>query len=181
MILGNKPAVLNVMVGATTPTTAARTQIVLRLFDASGTIVRSDTALTDTQFAVAPTTAAPSVQFLLPASSLQSGMRWQVVRDPKRLVSDNSASDDVFPRSGTAAIATADVPALTIKFVPITLSAHNNSTASLSPAQLADFTRTLESVMPVGTISASVAPAFVSQATLVRRRAVATYRSGRSC
>lgn len=164
IILGAKPAVLNVMVAAATPTTAARTEIVLRLFDANGTLVHTDTTLTEAQFLAAATTAAPTVQFLVSASVLQSGLRWQVVRDPRHLVSDNNAADDIFPRAGTAALLTTELPTLTVRFVPITLSAHNNSTASLSASQLTDFTRTLESAMPVTLLSTSIAQPFTSQA-----------------
>lgn len=163
MILGAKPAVVNVMVSASAQTVAPRTQIVLRLFSANGALVRTDTALTETQFTVAPTTAAPSVQFLIPGSVLQTGMRWQVIRDPKLLVTDANTSDDVFPRTGTAALATTDLPTLSVRFVPITLSAHNNSTATLFSSQLADFTRTLESAMPVSALSTSIGQPFASQ------------------
>ena len=123
MVLSGDAAVVNVLVRSV-PTSSASMQIVLRIFDATGALIRTDTVVMQGSLGASPTYDSPSVQFLVPASVLKGGLKWQVVRDPKLLVPDDSLSTDVFPRTGTASLATVSVPALNIRFVPIVLAAH---------------------------------------------------------
>ncbi len=155
MVLGSRAAVVNVLLRSLVPVTRPM-QLVLRLFDAGGTLLRSDTVVASGPLGSAPTYTAPSAQFLVPASVLAAGVRWQVVRDPRKLVPDDTAANDVFPRTGTAALSTVNVPPLTIRFVPIVLGAYGNATGVVNTANLSDYLRTLTSVHPLGTISAHV-------------------------
>ena len=155
MVLAGNAAVVNVLVRASTAVTKPM-QIVLRLLDASGALVRSDTALTVAALGTAPSFEAPSVQFLVPAAVLRSGLRWQVLRDPKRESPDDSVANDAFPRAGVATLATVTVPPLNIRFVPIVLSAHGNATGAVNTAVLPQYLRSLLSIHPLGVVNARV-------------------------
>ena len=164
IVLSGTAAVVNVLVGTTTPRSATM-QVVLRIFDATGALIRSDTAVASGTFGPSPTYSAPSVQFLVPASVLRAGLKWQVLRDPKGLVPDDSSATDVFPRTGTATLATASVPPLTVRFVPITLAAHGNATGNVNDGNLPQYLRTLKSVHPLGVVNVHVGPALVTNAS----------------
>jgi hypothetical protein len=56
-------------------------QLVLRLRNAQGAVVYSDTVVTRLALSGTPTCLSPSVQFLVPSSRLAAGLTWQVVRD----------------------------------------------------------------------------------------------------
>jgi hypothetical protein len=155
MVVGGNGAAVNVLIHVDVPSSSPM-QVVLRLFNAAGVLVRADTQLTVGSLGASPSYAAPSVQFTLPASALSAGMKWQVVRDPKGAVPDMDLADDVFPRQSPATLATAAVPTLRIKFVPVILTAHGNATGVVTTATLPNYLRTLESVHPLGTIEASV-------------------------
>jgi hypothetical protein len=155
MVLSGNAAVVNVLVRAT-PASATPMQLVLRLFDATGTMIRSDTAMTTGTLGASPSYDAPSVQFLVPAGVLKGGLTWQVVRDPRQLVADDVAADDVFPQTGRATLATVSVPPLDVRFVPIVLAAHGNATGAVSTATLPQYLRTLRSVHPLGVVNAHV-------------------------
>ena len=162
IVLSGNAAAVNVLVRASSPT-APPMQIVLRLFNAAGAIVRTDTAVTSV-LSVLPSYNSPSVQFLIPAASLQAGMRWQVVRDPRRVVVDDSSSNDVYPASGTLALPTVTVPAMKIRFVPIVLASHNNATGVVTDALIPEYLRTFKSIYPVGPINAHVGLPFTTTA-----------------
>ena len=155
MVLSGDAAVVNVLV-TSVPTSSASMQIVLRIFDATGALIRTDTAVTQGSLGASPTYDSPSVQFLVPASVLKGGLKWQVVRDPKLLVPDDTLATDVFPRTGTAALSVVTVPPLNIRFVPIVLAAHGNATGAVSTATIPQYLRTLLSVHPLGVVNASV-------------------------
>ncbi len=164
MVLGGGAAVVNVLVRAAT-TTSASTQLVLRLFDPSGGLVRADTATTRGPLGPTPSYLAPSAQFLLPSSLLQPGMQWQLVRDPKGLLPDDSTANDAFPRGGRAALATVSVPGLRVRFVPIVLASHGNATGAVSNGTLPEYLRTALSVHPLGTVSGFVGTPFTTSAS----------------
>jgi len=164
MILSGSPAVVNVLVQSTPPS-ATQMQIVLRLIDASGSVVYTDTALTRGSLGAAPSYISPSAQFLVPTAKLAAGLQWQILRDPNGLVADDTAGNDVFPATGTQSLATASVPALNIRFVPIVLASNNNSTPSLSDALIPDYLRTLRSIHPMGVINTHIGPSFTTAAS----------------
>nr|MDQ3082353.1 zinc-dependent metalloprotease [Gemmatimonadota bacterium] len=163
IVLSGNAAVMNVLIRANS-TSSTPMQVVLRLFNAAGTLVRSDTAVATT-LGTAPAFSAPSVQLLVPASVLQAGMRWQVVRDPRNVVPDDVPSNDVFPATGTQALAAVTVPPVKIRFVPIVLASHNNATGQVTDAMVPDYLRTLKSVQPVGVIEASAGTPFTTEAS----------------
>ena len=164
MVLSGNAAVVNVLVRAV-PASTRSMQLALRIFDAGGALIRTDTAVTQGTLSPSPTYDAPSAQFLVPASVLKAGLTWQVVRDPKLQVPDDSLATDVFPRAGRAPLATVTVPPLRIRFVPIVLAAHGNATGSVSAATISDYLRTLLSVFPLGAVSAYVGTPLVTNAS----------------
>ncbi len=161
MVLSGSAAVVNVLVQASPPSTTPM-EIVLRLRNAQGTLVYSDTVITRLALGASPTYLSPSVQFLVPSARLASGLTWQVVRDPRGVAADDVPSNDVFPRTGTQPLVTATVPPLTIRFVPIVLAANGNSTPSVTDAGLTEYLRTLRSIHPLGVVNAHIGPAFTT-------------------
>jgi hypothetical protein len=164
MILSGNAAVVNVLVRAV-PASSRSMQLALRIFDAGGVLIRTDTAVTQGTLSPSPTYEAPSVQFLVPASVLRPGLTWQVVRDPKAHLPDDSVTTDVFPRAGTAPLATVTVPLLRIRFVPVVLAAHGNATGSVSAGTIPEYLRTLLSVFPLGAVSAQVGTPLTTNAS----------------
>ncbi|HEY4219580.1 MAG TPA: Ig-like domain-containing protein [Gemmatimonadaceae bacterium] len=163
IVLGGNAMVANIMLSGA-PASTTSMQVVLRLYNSGGALVRTDTAVTQSALGAAPDYAAPSVQVLVPASAIQSGLRWQVVRDPRGVVPDNDASNDVFPRTGTTALSTVAVPALNVRFVPIVIAANSNSTPPLTSGQLTAYLRATRSLHPLGAINAHVGEAFTTSA-----------------
>ncbi|HVX39420.1 MAG TPA: Ig-like domain-containing protein [Gemmatimonadaceae bacterium] len=161
MIRGGLPAAVNVLLTSTRQV-AEPFQLVLRLFDAHGAIVRTDTVMVAGTLSATADFAAPSAQFLVPASVLDSATSWQLVRDPRHVAPDDSAGDDVFPRAGTAALSTVAVPPLTVRFVPIVLASNGNATAQISDAELPEYLQTLRSIYPLGRIDAHVGAPFTT-------------------
>jgi hypothetical protein len=164
IVLGGSAAVVNVVMRANVPQSRFM-KVVLRLFDAGGTLVRADTVIKGSVTDASPDYAAPDVQFLIPASALAAGLRWQVDRDPTGISVDDSSANDVFPRSGTAALATAIVPPLDIHFVPIVLSAHAGETGAVTSGMMPEYLRTVRSVHPLAEITATIGAPFATTAS----------------
>jgi len=160
---GGPAAVLVVL--STQVRVIADMRVALRLLNAGGTLVHSDTEWVSAAIDAVPTVAQPAVRFLLPAAHIQSGLQWQVVRDPAGETPDDDATTDVYPRSGPAVLVVADVPPLNVRFVPITLSANGGSTPAISQADLDGYLRTVRSSLPVGRVNATIAPAFATSAS----------------
>lgn len=164
MVLAGDAAAVNVLIHASVPT-ALPMQVVLRLFNSTGELVRADTAATKGTLGASTTYSAPNAQFLLPATALQAGLRWQVIRDPRHAMPDDSAANDVYPLSGTQPLATVDVPTLNVRFVPIVLSSHNDATGQVSDGTIPEYLRTLKSIYPIGRINAHVGTPFATAAS----------------
>ena len=162
MILSGQPAVVNVLVQATPPTTTTQMQLVLRLMDASGAVVYTDTTVTHGSLGASPTPISPSAQFLVPVGKLAAGLRWQVTRDPNGVVADDATANDIYPGTGAQTLATQSVPALNIRFVPIVLASNGNSTPPLNDALIPDYLRTLRSIHPLGAINTHIGASFTT-------------------
>lgn len=161
IVLGGNGVAVNVLMSSNA-FGAAPMQIVLRIFNAVGALVRADTAAVNGTVTSSPTYAAPTVQFVLPPSALFPGMRWQVVRDPRGLVADPNAANDVFPRTGPSPLALVTVPTLRLRFVPIVLTAHGNTTGNVTVGNIPDYLQTLESLFPLANIEATVGDPFAT-------------------
>jgi hypothetical protein len=155
IVRNGRSAVLNVLLTAT-QSIAAPSTVVLRLLDGSGTIVRADTASAVVPAATTPTRAFPSMQFLVPASALQAGRRWQLLRDPAGALRDSSAANDVFPRGTPAPLDLVDVPVLRVRFIPIVLTSHNNATGTVTPGSLSEYMRIVRALHPHGALDVSI-------------------------
>ncbi len=163
MILDGNSAVLNVLLSSTAPNRAPG-QLVLTLTDSSGAAVRSDT-LTPPPFTGASTYEQPSAQFLLPKTSLRSGLRWRLRRDPRGIAVDVDVTNDVFPRSAPAPLVSAVLPTMRIRFIPIVLSAHGDATGNISGGNIEGYLPTLRRTFPLGPLAISVGTPLVSSAT----------------
>jgi hypothetical protein len=157
MVLGGNGAAVNVLMSSNASRVAPM-QLVLRLFDATGSLVRADTMQFNLPPGPAPSYESPSAQFLLPASALAPGLRWQLLRDPGHLARDSVPANDAFPRLGPTPLPTVAVPPLRVRFVPILLTAYGDVVGNVTAANVQQYVRMLESVYPVGTIEASVGP-----------------------
>ena len=164
IVLGGNAAVVNVVMRGTLNQPRAM-QLVLRLFDAGGALLRADTVTRQATIDANPDYAAPDAQFLIPASMLAPGLRWQVARDPKGVTPDDSSANDVFPRTGTVPLATVTVAPLDIRFVPIILGAHGNATGAISQATLPEYVRVVRSVHPLGGVAATIGDPLTTQAS----------------
>ncbi|HKS04803.1 MAG TPA: Ig-like domain-containing protein [Gemmatimonadaceae bacterium] len=159
MVLNGNGAAVNVLI-ASTVQSATPMKIVLRVFDAGGSLVSADTALTSGTITASPSMNAPTVQFRLAPSALVPQMKWQVVRDPQGLVTDADVANDVFPRVGTPTLSMVSVPSISIRFVPITLTVHNNTTGNVSAGNIAEYLRMVRSVHPLATITTTIGTPF---------------------
>jgi len=164
MVLSGNSAAVNVLVRANPPSSTPM-QIVLRLFNAAGTLIRADTTVTTGSLGASPSYAAPSAQFLISAATLQPGLRWQIARDPRGLVADDTTANDVFPAAGPQALATVTVPPVNIRFVPIVLASHNNATGAVNDGLIPEYLRTFKSIYPVAQINAHVGTPFTTTAS----------------
>ncbi|MGH7470396.1 MAG: Ig-like domain-containing protein, partial [Longimicrobiales bacterium] len=158
IVLNGNPAVVNVLIrGTLEGNNFPRLQVVLRLFNANGVLTRTDTVRTPGLISQTVSYATPSAQLLVPASALSAAMQWQVEVDPLRQVVDDNRANNVFPRTGRRLLPTVTVPALKVHFVPLTLSAHNNSTVAVTAGQMPEYIRTLRSVQPLGALTTTIA------------------------
>ncbi|MEX2281307.1 MAG: Ig-like domain-containing protein [Gemmatimonadota bacterium] len=163
IVLNGNAAAVNVLIRVPEANpTAPPVQVVLRLFEANGTPIRTDTANTTGVIGSSPSYAAPTAQFLVPATVLRSGLGWQAEVDPRRLTVDEDRTNNVFPRTGTGNIVTTTVAPLKVRFVPSVLAAHNNSTVTVSTALMPEYLRTLRSVHPLGVITPTIGTAFTT-------------------
>jgi hypothetical protein len=160
-VLSGSAAVVNVLLQASPPSTTPM-EVVLRLRDAQGTLIYSDTVVSRLALGASPTYLSPSVQFLVPSNRLAAGVTWQVARDPRGVVADDVPSNDVFPRTGAQPLVTATVPPLNIRFVPIVLASNGNSTPTVSDAGLTEYLRTLRSIHPLGVVNVHIGAAFTT-------------------
>ena len=163
IVLSGGAAAINVLVRAT-PSSTTRQRILLRLTNPDGSVVRTDTVLTNGTLLSNPSYDSPSAQFLIPASQLTAGLRWQVVRDPTHVAPDDSTQNDVFPRTGPTAINFRTVTPLSVRFVPIVLSAHGNIVGAVTQSNLSAYLRLTSSMLPIGALTASVGTPFTTAA-----------------
>jgi hypothetical protein len=153
----SRAAVVNVIT-STNSGLPAPGEYALRLFDSGGTLIFADTVAAATP--AAPTTyAQPTVQFLVPPSYLQPGLRWEVVRDPGGEATDADAANDRFPRSEHAAVNLITAPLLRLRFVPVLLSLHG-STGNVTEANIGQYLEFLRAVIPYSDIEVTIAPVF---------------------
>jgi len=130
------PAVLDILVRGNT-SSGATMQVVLRLIDAGGAAIHTDTALATVGPGVGGSFESPFGQILVPASTLAAVIRWQVARDPKGLAPDATSENDVFPAAGPALLDVVDVAPLNICLVPMDLASHGDVTPRITANDMA--------------------------------------------
>ena len=159
-MLLDRPAVVNVVLSAT-GSEVTPGQLVLVLEDGNGEEVRADTIVARAPEAGA-SLEAPSAQFLVPAPALRPGLRWRVVRDPRLAQPDADIANDAYPRAGPARLLTMDVPTLRLRFVPVLLEAHAQSTGNVTAANVEEYLGTVRGAFPVGRVDVQVTDPFAT-------------------
>jgi hypothetical protein len=84
--------------------------------------------------------------------------------DPARMVGDSSRADNLLPGSTPAALTVVALPPISIRFVPIILSSHDNATGSISSGGMEPLLQTIRQTMPVGSIAAVIGTPLTSSA-----------------
>jgi hypothetical protein len=161
MVSGQAMAV-NVQVSRSKENTTA-VPVVLRLYR-DGTLIRIDTTRTGGVLGPTLTPTAPTAQFLVPGIDVQGALTWQVELDPGRTVGDSSRFDNLLPGVRPAALVVTPVLPITIRFVPIALGAHGNTTGAINNGNVERFVQTIRQTMPVGAIATDIAPALTTMA-----------------
>ncbi len=164
VVLSGDDVVFDVLLSATAPA-ALPMRLVLRLTDAAGATVYADTAGLLGPLGAAPDFDHPSAQFLVPVAVVGPGSSWRIERDPDGAFPDGSADDDVYPRDAPAPLAAVAVPALRIRFVPIVLSAHDNTTGRVTTADIPEYLRTAKSILPLGAVEAHLGTPLTTSAS----------------
>lgn len=162
LVLDGNAAVLNVILSSTVANRAPG-QLLLALTDGAGTVVRTDTVLPPAVVGSA-SYADPSAQFLVPASALRTGLRWQLRRDPRGVARDASDTNDLFPRASPQTLSVTSLPSMRVQFVPIILSAHAGAIGNVSIGNTEAYLPTLRRTFPLGQLRVSVGSPVTSTA-----------------
>lgn len=158
MLLAGRAAVVNVMTTAPAALIAPSTfelriygsDLALRWSARRNAIVRAGTS----------SSAAPTVQFLVPAAELAADIQWEVRWDPDELIPDADAATDVFPRNGRENLGVVHPPTLKLRFVPVSLTAHGSITGNVTSGNVDEYLRLIRQFGPVGAIEYTIAPPF---------------------
>jgi hypothetical protein len=161
-LVAGLPTAVNVAISRSKESTAS-VPVVLRLFR-GGSLIRTDTARTGGVLGPSYSPTAPSAQFLIPAATVSGALSWQVEIDPARTVGDSSRLDNLLPGSTPRALNVVALLPISIRFVPIILSSHENATGSLSSGSTERFVQTIRQTMPVGAIVTEIGTALTSSA-----------------
>lgn len=161
-LVAGQPVAVNVSVSRSKESTDD-VPVVLRLFR-GGSLIRTDTARTGGVLGPSYSPSAPSAQFLIPATLVNGALSWQVELDPARTVGDSSRFDNLLPGTTPGALSVVALAPISIRFIPIILSSHENATGSLSSGSTERFVQTIRQTMPVGAIVTVIGPGLTSSA-----------------
>jgi hypothetical protein len=137
-------------------------RITLVVSDGSGAVVHLDSVAAPVPSTSQPGFGSPETQFLLPAALVQPGMYWQVVRDRGGVAPDDSAANDLYPRFGPVELATATMPVMRLRFVPIVLSAHGDVAGNVHDGNVEEYLRSFRAIHPPGRLDVEVRPPFTT-------------------
>jgi hypothetical protein len=162
MVLNGNAAVLNVVI-RTTAVGRDVGELVLTLSDSAGRELYRDSAR-----AVPPAPVGsfghPSVQFLVPARELRSGLFWRVVRDPDRRAPDRDRLNDALPASGPGRLRTIALPPMHVRFVPVVLVRHDSLRAFVQPSAIDGLMIDVRRLLPWSDLTVSIAPPMTTTA-----------------
>ncbi len=114
--------------------------------------------------AVAEGTLNSSWNYLIPAATMQPGLKILVDIDPTNAVAEGSESDNTFPVSGTAL--TMDVRAVSdfnVRFVPVNITA-DGSTGNVHSGNVNSFIAESKQVFPLNVVNATVRSTYTTAA-----------------
>ncbi|HTS88621.1 MAG TPA: M12 family metallo-peptidase [Gemmatimonadales bacterium] len=162
-MVANRDALLRVFVTANQANSAAAV-VRVRLFSGGREVDSTDVTGPAAVAQSADTTSlAASWNVLIPAGRMTAGLSYQVVLDPDDLIPDTDPTDNVWPRSGTQAVAVQSVPAFSLRFVPITQSV-NGLTGNVSNANKAALAQETASLWPLSAMTVDVRAAYTTSA-----------------
>jgi hypothetical protein len=164
-LLAGRSGLLRVFVKANTTNTAAPA-VRVRFYD--GVTLNSTVTITAPGAAV-PTavtegTLTSSWNYTIPAGLMQPGLRILADVDPTNTVVEISDGDNTFPVSGTAAtMDVRTVPALDVRFVPVTQSA-NGMTGVVNAGNVPQFLADTKQLFPLDVVNSDVRAAYTTAA-----------------
>jgi hypothetical protein len=116
--------------------------------------------------AVDTASLAGSWNVLIPAARVASGMALQVLADPNDGVAETDESDNLWPGPAPQAVAVRNVPAFSLRFVPVNQSV-NNLTGAVSNANRAALAETTRRMHPLGATTVEVRGTFTTAAPVL--------------
>lgn len=168
-LVAGKAARLRVF-GVTDRTTSGRPTVRVRLFDAIGSVIATQTITAPSGGVpgfVNEASAATSWDWNVPASLIQPGLRFLLDFDPENSVQEVNDSNNSFPATGAPQPLTViTMPAWNIRFVPVRQGG-TSLTGNVSTANLSEWLDFPGRVWPVQSFNASVRPLYTSNAGLL--------------
>jgi hypothetical protein len=130
--------------------------------------------LLSTQTITAPQSAVPTAisegtlnsswNLLIPAGTMQPGLKILVDVDPTNTVTETSESDNNFPTNGTPlAMDVRTVPDLNVRFVPVNITA-DGSTGNVSVGNVNSYLAATKQVFPLKVVNATVRATYTTAA-----------------
>lgn len=163
LIRGGLPVVVNLDITADAPI-VTRAWVRASCRDAGG-LRWADSARLDLPVAAVANRAAPAIQLRMPSDRLVPGLGCFAELDNAAQVPDSNRANNRWPRNGTQAVPSVDVPALDVTFIPIILGGDNGSTGNVSAANLEAYLQTVRAVLPLARINARVGAPFSTSTT----------------
>lgn len=113
---------------------------------------------------IAEGTLNSSWNYLIPAATMQPGLKILVDVDPTNVVTESSETDNTFPVSGTAlTMDVRTVPDFNIRFVPVNITA-DGSTGNVNSGNVNSFLAETKQVFPLNVVNASVRAPYTTSA-----------------
>jgi hypothetical protein len=158
MLLGGRAAVVHAVVTASGPMATA-TDFELRLLAGDGSVTWHATKRAVPEPGVG-SFDSPTLEFLVPATALAAGLRWELRWTPEGDLVDADPATDRWPREGPVALNAVQPPPLSVRFVPITLTANGGATGNVSEANVEEYLRLIRQFGPVGSVDYTLAAPF---------------------
>jgi hypothetical protein len=162
LVVGGNPVLVNVFGTLDRPfsTGSAIPRVRIEIF-AGTTLVQTDERAMTGPATPQVNPAVPLHQVVFPGSMVQPGLRIRATINPGGNPVEASQSDNVWPRSGTLALAVQAVPPLLLHFVPILLT-NGGSVGAVSAANLPEYLNATRQMHPVSSVDADIGAVFTT-------------------
>jgi hypothetical protein len=166
-LVAGRPAVINLLVTRSRDTVNLEVPVVLRLYR-NGAVIRTDTAYTGGLLSGTARLVSPGAQFLIHDSLVTPGLSWQAEIDPGQTYPDSTRSDNIWPVLGPASTDVVTLPTFKVRFIPIRLTSHGDVTGNVTTENVDFYLQSVRRLLPVGRVTASVAPPLSSPTSFGR-------------